>query len=289
MFLFPKTFHQLVVEVSINMKCVWLIPALCCFIQAKGSSQYQFHNFQLSIESSNDVSSYNVIKFGRNLQRVYLDDQFKRNYSLSESDNGFTLHGDGRRIEFNILQDTADFTLLKVSRVLSATQQSSDCFALMTGEVHWYGGPQVDEQYFPIEKSRFEDFAVVSKLTKHNAVVPERFWLSSKGVFIYIDDKAPLFFNQNVNGNTMCFSVKNELPYNTRRTSIQFDYYLGLAADPKQAQRKAVQYFLKKPTGVPDLRMVIHDNSCLFKFHTSNPFCAHFSGGKANLVDMGKV
>lgn len=238
------------------MKLIWFTLVLYYLTQANASVQYNSSNFQFNIEISNKRASYSVTKFGRILQRVYLDDEFKRNYSLSKSDNGFTVHGDGRHIDFRILEDSANFTLLKVSRVLPATQNSSDCFDLVTGDLHWYGGPQVDKQYFPIEKSQFEDLPLVSKL-KYNAVVPERYWLHSKGAFIYVDDKAPLFLNQNIRGNTICFIVKNELPYNTRRTTIQFVYYLGFAADAKQAQRRAVKHFLQKPTGIPDLKMVI--------------------------------
>lgn len=88
--------------------------------------------------------------------------------------------------------------------------------------------------------------------------VAERFWVQTKGGFVYISDTAPLFLDQNVDGDTLCFKVENKLPYNTRRQTFDFDYHIGFAKDAKMAQKKAVERFLKKPTGLPDRRMVEH-------------------------------
>lgn len=78
------------------------------------------------------------------------------------------------------------------------------------------------------------------------------------GGFIYVDDKVPLFIDQNVHGNKICFVAKNELPYNTRRNTTDLVYYLGSGTNAKTAHQEAVKRFLKKPTAVVDRRMVEH-------------------------------
>lgn len=211
----------------------------------------------IKVDTIQQKTVYSVEKFGRTIQRVYLGDNFGKNVSKTEITNGFILHGQNQNVEFKIVQDSDDFTLVRISSVLQKNQKDSHCVDLFTGRVNWFGGPQIFYQYWPVEKLRFDDYSYVPKQLD-NVGVAERYWLNSEGGFIYVDDTVPLFLDQNVNGNTLCFSVKNELPYNTRRESIDFKYDLGFGKNAKKAQRKAVELFLKKPTGVADRRMVEH-------------------------------
>lgn len=218
---------------------------------------YSLGNFVIQVDNVNQKTVYTVQKFGRLMQQIHLNDDFGKNFSRTDTANGFILHGLDRDVEFKVIEDSDDFTLLKVKTLLKGNQEDNHCLELRTGDWNWFGGPQVFYQYWPVEKLRFENYSYVSK-QQDNFAVAERYWLNSEGAFIYIADTVPLFLNQNVNGNRLCFLVKNELPYNTRRESIEFVYYLGFGNDAKDAQRKAVNQFLKKPTAVADRRMVQH-------------------------------
>lgn len=97
-----------------------------------------------------------------------------------------------------------------------------DCYNLST--FNWYGGPQRYTQKWPIEKQILNgnDPYVVKK--SDNFAVAERYWLNSKGTYIFIDDKVPLFIDQNNESNgTLCLIAKAENPY-IKRTRVMSVY-----------------------------------------------------------------
>lgn len=212
-------------------------------------------DFIIKIDNIENRTYYTVQKFGFTIQRVRLGANFAGNSSTTEIDNGFILHGLNQNIEFRTIENSDDFTLVRVSSVLQNTQFDNHCVDLAAG-VFWFGGPELYHQIWPIEKVRLENFSYIPKQRTNSVGIAERYWLNSNGGFIYIDERVPLFLNQNVNGSTLCFIVKNEQPYNTRRETINFKYHLGFAKNAKGAQRKAIELFLKKPKKVADRRMV---------------------------------
>lgn len=118
----------------------------------------------------------------------------------------------------------------------------------------WYGGPEQKYQYWPIEKLSFDDYSYVTK-EADSCALAERYWLNSRGLFIYVEKEAPLFLTQSAN-STMCLITKKEAPYYTRDGSLfTFNYKIGIAADARQAHLKAVEHFLNKPTSYPDETM----------------------------------
>lgn len=128
---------------------------------------------------------------------------------------------------------------------------------LDTSRISWYGGPQQKQQYWPVEKLRLENYSYLTK-EADNCGVAERYWLNSGGSFIYVDVETPLFVSQNIDGNTLCLIAKKELPYDRYSRDFSFKYYVGVAADARRAHLEAVGAFLKKPTDIPDERMVRH-------------------------------
>lgn len=210
------------------------------------------------VDNLNQHTVYSILKDGQIIQSVRLEDAFGKNLSVVNRPDGFTLRGVGQTIEFRFLENKVDFSLLKVERILQPNQKISDCINLETGHINWYGGPQIFNQYWPIEKLSLKNYSYVAKM-EDNVGVAERYWLNSKGSFIYVEEKTPLFLNQNVDDkNTLCLTVKNQLPYNIRRTTLPFVYYIGVGINSKEVHLKAVDRFLKKPKTYPDERMVRH-------------------------------
>lgn len=224
-------------------------PSLSSFI-------YKDKHFSIKFHNDNQKTVYFVEKFGRVLHQVHLNEEFGRNFSTTIIENGFVAHGEGQNIKFEILEDSEDVTVAKVSRTLKADQVASDCFELFP-DLNLFGGAEQWFQYWPIENSKFEDYSYLTK-EKDSVGVAERYWLHSRGEFIYVNDDAPLFLDQNVNGRKICFKVQNKLPYNVRRDTFDFTYYIGGARDSKTAHMKAVERFLNKPSDVPDKRMIEH-------------------------------
>lgn len=218
---------------------------------------YDSGNVAIKLVQNQESLTYLVEKFGRTIHRVQLKNEFGKSIRKEEIKNGFVLHGSDQDIEFKIAEDTVDFTLLRVTTILPANQTDTHCVDLATGHMHWFGGPESKYQYWPVEKLRLNDYSYVPK-EDDAAGVAERYWLNSRGGFIYVDDKVPLFVDQNVNNNKLCLKAVNKLPYNVRATKIELTYHLGTGKDAREAHRKAVEQFLKKPTGLVDRRMVEH-------------------------------
>lgn len=143
-----------------------------------------------------------------------------------------------------------------MSRTVAQTQTRRDCIRLQSDRMSWFGGPQQKKQYWPVDKLTFNDYVYVSK-ELDNCGVAERYWLNSRGSFIYVEPDVPLFLDQNIGGNNLCLVAKKTLPYDTHTAgAFSFSYYIGVGVNARDAHLQAVARFLKKPTGYPDETMV---------------------------------
>lgn len=123
---------------------------------------------------------------------------------------------------------------------------------------NWFGGPQQKYQYWPIQKLRFSEYSFLTK-EADNCAVADRYWLNSLGSFIYVDDTAPLFIDQNYGEpGYMCLEVKKALPYDVYEDTYSFVYQIGVARDAKVAHMAAIRNILGKPSGHPAEGMVRH-------------------------------
>lgn len=122
--------------------------------------------------------------------------------------------------------------------------------------VNWYGGNQQRFQYYPIQKMTHKHNSYVTK-EEMNQAVAERYWLNSNGVFIHVDNDAPLFIDQNnEHPGFLCLQAKRALPYDIYHPTFDFRYHVGIGLEARAAHRQAVAKFLGKPTGHPDEKMV---------------------------------
>ncbi|ALC45294.1 tobi [Drosophila busckii] len=201
---------------------------------------------------------YELMKGSKSLQRVTLDNFITSSNLEATSTGNFKLSDGTTTIEFSLIMATNGITHLRVSRnqVLRATQPR-DCFALATGYIHWYGGAEQKEHYWPVERQKYTNFSYVPK-ELGNMGVAERYWLNSEGFFLYVDKTTPLFIDQHAVGyeDQICISALISLPYDQRLETANFSYQLGIAKDAKAAHMYAVKTLLGKPTGYPDERMV---------------------------------
>lgn len=131
-----------------------------------------------------------------------------------------------------------------------------DCFQLTDG-TQWFGGPQLRYQHWPIQNMYYEEEPYLPTHPK-NMAITERYWLSGTGIYIYVDEKSPLFLDQNnYRDKHLCLIAKNKAPYQ-HRNSIVLNYTLGVFTDPKTAHQHAVQNYLGQPEGHPNERMIRH-------------------------------
>lgn len=69
-----------------------------------------------------------------------------------------------------------------------------DCMDLKN--YSWFGGPEQKEQLWPTDTLTLKDFSMITKEDGNCAVI-EGYWLSEAGTYIYVDEHAPLFVDQN--------------------------------------------------------------------------------------------
>lgn len=168
-------------------------------------------------------------------------------------------------------QGLADLTLNQIndkctqvswrSELLSAVE---DCIDI--GDGHWYGGPEELVQHFPMRRENRRDRVpylpgdMIQDKDKYFGGVAEPYWLNSKGAAIWIPEEQPLFYSWNSQNNSkLCISSIKSLPYPViDGSAVEFNYWLCSADDAKQMQVYAAGNLWKKPTSIPDERMMTH-------------------------------
>lgn len=147
--------------------------------------------------------------------------------------------------------------ILKCALIEHYRKSVNDCIDLATkSNVNWYGGNQQRFQYYPIQKMTHKHNSYVTKEDQNQAIT-ERYWLNSNGVFIHVDNDAPLFIDQNnEHPGFLCLQAKRALPYDIYHTTFDFTYHVGIGLDARAAHMQAVAKFLGKPVGHPDEKMV---------------------------------
>ena len=120
------------------------------------------------------------------------------------------------------------------------------------GDAHWYGGPEEFYQYWPLDNVSLLDYSFVLN------AIPEPYWLTSTGVYVYVEPDVPLFvdMNQNVE-KTLCLIAKSNAPYLTTEIP-QLKYKICAFENAREAHMDAVETTLGKPQAYPDERMIRH-------------------------------
>ncbi|XP_011868142.1 PREDICTED: uncharacterized family 31 glucosidase KIAA1161 isoform X5 [Vollenhovia emeryi] len=151
----------------------------------------------------------------------------------------------------------AEKNIVIVTRTLTDPDgEILDCFQL-TDDTQWFGGPQHHHQRWPVQHMYYVEEPYLPTHPESMAIA-ERYWLSSKGMYIYVDEESPLFLDQNnYRDKHLCLIAKNQAPYH-HRNSIQLNYTLGVFPDSKTAHQHAVKNYLGKPQGYPNLLMIQH-------------------------------
>ncbi|ESO91210.1 hypothetical protein LOTGIDRAFT_105457 [Lottia gigantea] len=136
---------------------------------------------------------------------------------------------------------------------VSKTTSEPDCIDM--GTAYWYGGSEMRKQYWPINKVNVPMKAYVSHDTIQDMFgsVVERYFLSSNGTAITMDEDQPLFASINDNkNNQICLKSQNVKPYAYPIfKKVSLTYSVCSSTDIK-AIHDATRSQFKKPTGIPN-------------------------------------
>lgn len=241
-----------------NLPVVTLAGLLYLLVASVSAVNYTLEFYESSVTATlNSVTRVLTVSNGTKVvQTITLGRDLGTSQTFKEIANGFMLQNvGGEEIEITKDIDQSDFSLLTVAR--NSRQKSRmvvDCVKI--AGANWYGGPQQKYQYWPIQKLRFDEYSYLSKEADNCAVV-DRYWLNSLGSFVYVDNKAPLFVDQNYGEpGYLCLEAKKTLPYDIYDETYSFVYKVGVAVNAKAAHVKAVEHILGKPVGHPAEAMV---------------------------------
>lgn len=239
-----------------NVKSSSVITVLLLVAVAQAADHtLQFNTQDVKAVVHTATRELTVERRGVVVQRILLGRDLEPTVNYEEIANGFKLtNSNGEAIEFTKTIDQNEFSQLKIARATRTRSQVVDCVR-MSGS-NWFGGPQQKYQYWPIQKLRFDEYSFLTK-EADNCAVADRYWLNSIGSFIYVDEEAPLFIDQNYGEpGYMCLEVKKSLPYDIHDPTYSFIYQIGVASDSKKVHMEAVKNILGKPSGHPAEAMV---------------------------------
>ena len=130
---------------------------------------------------------------------------------------------------------------------------------IMSG-AHWYGAAPIYEQLWPTElwDRKSSAFVAGDSYKDQYGGVQERYWLTSRGVALHIDQDIPLFVAVNSSGSQrLSFVSHYRHPYdNQRQRPLRLSYRVCHAVHVTAMHLFAASgHFFQRSTGVPDERM----------------------------------
>ena len=122
---------------------------------------------------------------------------------------------------------------------------------------HWYGGYADEYQYWPFAKNtrQMTPYLVNNSFLGEIGGVIERYFISSSGFGIYIEENVPLYFSLNdPDVGMMCFTAKfDSYPYLNRENELPSMKYTVCHANSVIEVHKGMrELFIDKPTNIPD-------------------------------------
>ena len=141
----------------------------------------------------------------------------------------------------------------------SCKQVLTDCIDVTAS--HWYGGYADKFQYWPFEMNTrpFSAYTVNDSYVGEIGGVVDRYFVSSTGIGILIDDDVPLYFSLNDDKpGHMCFTAMcDRYPYIQSSDHLPvLKYKICHGSNVKDVHLKMSSLFIDRPTGIPNERLL---------------------------------
>ena len=127
-----------------------------------------------------------------------------------------------------------------------------DCF--LVGQDHWYGGSEtaedswtIEKQHIPMQPYLSTHIGVVSR--GHGSVL-ERYWLSSRGVALWVEDDVPLHVG--VNRSQLCFKADftNSQYRNPSNMRPKLNYSICVGDDVLSTHQFVSGRYIRRPSDI---------------------------------------
>jgi hypothetical protein len=129
---------------------------------------------------------------------------------------------------------------------------------------HWYGAAQVKVQKWPLERWQMRTAPFVAGDSFKDSLqfggVQERYFLSSSGVALFVDDDVPLWVGINGdNDRLLRLTAKFQSPYKNPTNKLPFLRYSILQSyNVHSVHELVMNTFIAHPSDIPDERMFRH-------------------------------
>ncbi len=158
--------------------------------------------------------------------------------------------------------DGEHITRYNLEWTTSAVHYLKDVVDLTTGG-HWYGGPELANQTFPINDSAYHMFPYVSgdvnSGTEGSGM--ERFWLCSNKLVVYVPPHVPLWVAHRDERLSLQAQITDSLYdnfYSGQSPTLTYSLFVPKDKDMslKDFHMSVLWSIYDKPTGMPDRRMI---------------------------------
>ena len=137
-----------------------------------------------------------------------------------------------------------------------------DCFDL-EGK-HWFGGAELYKQEWPLEKASIDMMPYLPSDTilgigrgkKVYGPVLERYWFTSTGMAILVNESVPLHVSVNSSGDRQLCLKADYQDYPSSQTPLHLSYKICVGDNAKDIHQFVMKQFFQHPTGIPDVRMM---------------------------------
>ncbi len=132
-----------------------------------------------------------------------------------------------------------------------------DCIS--TAHAHWYGGAALLHQRWPVQKGsvKMQPFVAndVGIVNEGYGAVLDRYWVSSAGVGIFVEDSVPLHVS--IDRTQLCFKADyDNSPYaNPGKVKPTLNYTICVNDDVKSIHKYMSNRLWKRPTAIPHERL----------------------------------
>jgi alpha-glucosidase (family GH31 glycosyl hydrolase) len=141
-------------------------------------------------------------------------------------------------------------------RLEDQNQEFEDCFKLEGA--YWYGGAESYlQQYWPINNQTYLPHKpYLTGLFGISSSVLERYWISSNGIAIVVNQSIPLFVS--MNKTDICFLANAKYPYSKHQIMRLAYDVCTIEHDPssvtflKDLQLEMIKRYFATPIGIPD-------------------------------------
>lgn len=261
------------VSVSVVIVAVWLINLAAATHIAMNGLEVSFYNMSMVVKDT-DTSQVKLL-VDLSLGRPWSSEQaieFKACESTTTTSTVCVELPNVVRFELQVDDELPlperCFTVTWTS--LSDAYRPHDCLRLYGA--HWYGGSERYTQHWPANQQQTSMQPYVSGdllQGDYYGSVLERYWLSSRGVAVHVDNAVPLHSSWNVSGDgRLCLKANYDDRHYPRSGDdqssarsgvtrpLQLQYSVCQSTDMLSAHRLTFDRFYARPSAVPDLRML---------------------------------